>query len=79
MWRAKQKELKKWEGRADYDGVILLKSDKRPECWNVLEDPELNQVSNNPFCSATMFAIAAGTIKDQYDFGHFDELEGSGY
>ena len=32
--------MKKWEGRSDYDGVILLKSERRPECWNVMDDPE---------------------------------------
>ena len=63
MWRAKQKELKKWEGRSDYDGVILLKSDKRPECWNVIDDPE-NKMGSNPFCSGDMFASVAGIVKE---------------
>ena len=51
MWRAKQKELKKWAGRSDYDGVILLKSDRRPECWNVAEDPEAKVAEGNALSS----------------------------
>ena len=74
MYRAKQKELKKWEGRSDYDGVILLKSDKRPE-YNILDDPENKSMANlNTISGAARFAQAAKLVRDQHNFGNFDNL-----
>jgi len=45
VWRAKEKEIKKWSGRSDYDGVILLKCEK-PEFWNRNEDDEYDNEQN---------------------------------